>query len=90
MLPPYPEHGTYVVTNRPDAVPGQAFDSVHYTVTCSKGYTIIRGKTERICFQGIWSDEIRSCEREYSLLSVQLADQGVSQGTNLGPTFYMI
>lgn len=72
VLPPYPEHGTYVVTDYPDAVPGQAFDSVHYTVTCSNGYNVIGDKKDRICFHGIWSNGISSCVREYFVYSLAL------------------
>lgn len=64
MLPKYPAHGTYVVTDRPNAEPGQAFDIVHYKIFCNNGYGVIGNKTERVCVYGTWSEDAGDCVRE--------------------------
>ncbi|KAL0808435.1 hypothetical protein ABMA28_012897 [Loxostege sticticalis] len=63
VLPPYPAHGTYVVTGVPNAVPGQAFDTIGLNITCHPGYGLVSKKKERICLYGAWSDDIADCVR---------------------------
>ncbi|XP_063837033.1 modular serine protease-like [Ostrinia nubilalis] len=61
VLPPYPEHGSYIVIGKPNAVPGQAFPTIAYNVTCHPGYSIIGDTTERVCLEGAWSPEVGDC-----------------------------
>ncbi|XP_063836880.1 modular serine protease-like [Ostrinia nubilalis] len=61
VLPPYPDHGSYTVVGKPTAVPGQAFPTITYNVTCYPGYSIIGDTTERLCLEGVWSPEVGDC-----------------------------
>ncbi|CAD0206359.1 unnamed protein product [Chrysodeixis includens] len=63
VLPPYPEHGTYRVTNAPLARPGQAFGSLQLTVSCNSDYGI-SGNELVFCQGGTWSTEsFPTCKR---------------------------
>ncbi|KAF9414619.1 hypothetical protein HW555_007548, partial [Spodoptera exigua] len=62
ILPPYPDHGTYVVSNAPYAVPGQGFQALQLTVTCRPGYGVL-GTDIVFCQDGTWSNDIPKCVR---------------------------
>ncbi|KAJ0169974.1 hypothetical protein K1T71_014580 [Dendrolimus kikuchii] len=50
ILPPYPEHGSYVANIR-NAKPGQNYDSFQINVTCNRGYGVV-GDASMVCFVG--------------------------------------
>lgn len=62
VLPPYPDHGTYVVANAPYAVPGQGFQALQLNVTCRPGYGV-PGTDVVFCQDGTWSNDIPKCVR---------------------------
>nr|WGN96293.1 setae polypeptide [Ochrogaster lunifer] len=61
VLPPYPKHGTYTVTNAPLAAPGQALAAARLNVSCYQGYVAIDSNI--FCVDGIWSGSTPKCER---------------------------
>ncbi|KAJ8705496.1 hypothetical protein PYW08_012542 [Mythimna loreyi] len=61
ILPPYPEHGTYV-SNQPYATPGQGFKSLYLNVTCRPGYGVLDTSVV-FCQDGTWSASIPKCVR---------------------------
>ncbi|KAH9630574.1 hypothetical protein HF086_016078 [Spodoptera exigua] len=56
------DHGTYVVSNAPYAVPGQGFQALQLTVTCRPGYGVL-GTDIVFCQDGTWSNDIPKCVR---------------------------
>ncbi|KAJ8703773.1 hypothetical protein PYW07_013067 [Mythimna separata] len=67
ILPPYPEHGTYV-SNQLNATPGQAFESLYVKVFCHEGYGVL--ETDVVfCHEGSWSHSVPECVRMCKLNS---------------------
>ncbi|KPI99232.1 Putative vitellogenin receptor [Papilio xuthus] len=62
VLPPYPEHGSYVVQGAPTASPGQGFKSFALTVSCYPGYAL-DGSQSVLCFDGTWVPPMPKCIR---------------------------
>ncbi|CAH2062409.1 unnamed protein product, partial [Iphiclides podalirius] len=62
ILPPYPDHGGYVVQGALNASPGQAFPSLSLNVTCHPGYGV-EGESQLLCFDGFWVSEMPKCIR---------------------------
>lgn len=68
VLPQYPKHGAYVVVGNPNAKPGQTYPSVFINVTCNPGFGVENHRDSLYCFDGIWSEEMPKCVREYFFL----------------------
>lgn len=62
LLPAYPENGSYVITNAPNATPGDRFEFATLTVICLPNYNVL-GKEEVLCVDGRWSAPIPKCVR---------------------------
>ncbi|KPJ15425.1 Putative vitellogenin receptor [Papilio machaon] len=62
VLPPYPDHGSYVVRGAPTASPGQGFKSFALTVSCYPGYAL-DGPESVLCFDGTWVPPMPKCIR---------------------------
>ncbi|XP_073964033.1 modular serine protease-like [Choristoneura fumiferana] len=60
VLPEYPEHGSYSVTNYPLAAPGQVYASAALVVSCKYGHEVM-GSNSVFCSQGLWSDNMPQC-----------------------------
>ncbi|CAB3260968.1 unnamed protein product [Arctia plantaginis] len=69
VLPAYPNHGIYRVSNNPQARPGETLDSLALTVYCRRGYGVVnRGSssgngTEVFCVNGVWYQNMPQCVR---------------------------
>ncbi|XP_075989031.1 modular serine protease-like [Anticarsia gemmatalis] len=69
VLPPYPDHGTYEISNVPSARPGQSFQSFVMTVSCQRGYGLVdpgvdnNGTLQVYCVNGVWYTNMPKCVR---------------------------
>ncbi|CAB3232241.1 unnamed protein product [Arctia plantaginis] len=69
ILPPYPDHGTYEVSNLPSARPGQSFGNYVITVSCQRGYGLLEpdggtdgNGTETVyCLGGVMYQDMPEC-----------------------------
>ncbi|CAD0206360.1 unnamed protein product [Chrysodeixis includens] len=68
ILPPYPEFGSYTVTNAQGARPGQALRVLQLTVTCSDEYRVDGPTASVFCQRGDWSGSIPKCIRMCKLI----------------------
>ncbi|GBP33254.1 hypothetical protein EVAR_5208_1 [Eumeta japonica] len=59
-LPPYPAGGSYTVVNKPNAVPGNVFESAHLLYSCSKR-RVLYGNKDVYCFNNAWSSKTPNC-----------------------------
>ncbi|CAH2217215.1 jg173 [Pararge aegeria aegeria] len=62
-LPPYPQYGSYTVTNVPGAVPGESYSNAVLNVTCNPGFGVEDMKDTIWCYDGIWSQIMPKCVR---------------------------
>ncbi|XP_073964034.1 transmembrane protease serine 12-like isoform X1 [Choristoneura fumiferana] len=60
VLPEYPKNGIYTVFNKPDATPGQSYDTVVLSLTCNPGYRVL-GTTITACSNNTWSQPLPQC-----------------------------
>lgn len=67
VLPPYPKHGTYIVGGNPKALPGQTYPNLFINVTCNPGFGVENKRNALYCYDGVWSDDMPRCVREYFL-----------------------
>ncbi|XP_041968433.1 uncharacterized protein LOC121725497 [Aricia agestis] len=63
VLPPYPEYGTYIMKDKPDARPGQRFLTALLSYTCANGYGFPNETNHIFCYNGTWSDSFPTCVR---------------------------
>ncbi|GBP30599.1 hypothetical protein EVAR_76142_1 [Eumeta japonica] len=72
-LPPYPEHGLYVVAGDASAKPGDERASASLEYACRGGYSLV-GKWRVRCENGTWHDDAPQCLKIHAIESIGFAD----------------
>ncbi|GBP95974.1 hypothetical protein EVAR_76119_1 [Eumeta japonica] len=72
-LPPYPEHGLYIVVGDASAAPGAERASASLEYACRGGYSLV-GKWRVRCENGTWHDDAPQCLKIHAIESIGFAD----------------
>ncbi|CAH2101523.1 unnamed protein product [Euphydryas editha] len=88
VLPPYPERGSYTVGGKPNAKPGQSFDSFFLNITCNPGFGVEDNRDSLYCYEGVWSETIPKCIRfcrlyKHASVEYHCIISGNAQGTRI-------